>query len=387
MNNVIENREVFYISGYDPRGYRYYYSLYKKNAKLQNKVNNLNLQISKIKNIKENIVSCDITSNKDTHTIYNFLLWNDIVKENWAEGFFSNFLDTLYFIKMYLLSGIFVRFTKESKEQLIAGLYPLFYLLSTLSVLSYFSYKTYQFNLNYIPAYIAIGISFLIFFLGIKLIEVIANKIAVFWLSRIYAFCAKWGENRISKVDDRVEYFAKHIFERIKENNNKDKEFILSAHSVGTILAIGVANNVIKNCIQSNIDYSNFKLLTLGHCIPLVSFQRKSENHKKVLEELGKTKDFIWLDYTAAIDGACFCVDPIKSSGINREKDCGPILMSPRFFKLFKKENYKKIKKEKYKAHFLYLYSTDLAGNYDYFDITAGNKPLEYRIKNYMKEK
>lgn len=387
MNNVIENREVFYISGYDPRGYRYYYSLYKKNAKLQNKVNNLELQISKIKNINENIVSCDITSNKDTHTIYNFLLWNDIVKENWADGFFSNFLDTLYFIKMYLLSGIFVRFTKESKEQLIAGLYPLFYLLSTLSVLSYFSYKTYQFNLNYIPAYIAIGISFLIFFLGIKLIEIIANKIAVFWLSRIYAFCAKWGENRISKVDDRVEYFSKHIFERIKENNNKNKEFILSAHSVGTILAIGIANNVIKNCIQSNIDYSNFKLLTLGHCIPLVSFQRKSENHKKVLEELGKTKDFIWLDYTAAIDGACFCVDPIKSSGINREKDCGPILMSPRFFKLFKKENYKKIKKEKYKAHFLYLYSTDLAGNYDYFDITAGNKPLEYRIKNYMKEK
>ena len=387
MNNIIENREVFYISGYDPRGYRYYYSLYKKNAKLQNKVNNLNLQISKTRNIDENIVFCDITSNKNTHTIYNFLSWNDIVKENWAEGFLSNFLDTLYFIKMYLLSGIFVRFTKESKEQLIAGLYPLFYLLSTLSVLSYFSYKTYQFTLNYIPAYIAICISFLIFFLGIKLIEAIANKIAVFWLSRIYAFCARWGENKISKVDDRVEYFAKHIFERIKENNNKDKEFILSAHSVGTILAIGIANNVIKKCIQSNIDYSNLKLLTLGHCIPLVSFQRKSKNHKKVLEELGKTKDFIWLDYTAAIDGACFCVDPIKSSGINRRKDCGPVLMSPRFFKLFKKENYKKIKKEKYKAHFLYLYSTDLAGNYDYFDITAGNKPLEYRIKNYMKEK
>ena len=56
MNNIIENREVFYISGYDPRGYRYYYSLYKKNAKLQNKVNNLNLQISKTRNIDENIV-------------------------------------------------------------------------------------------------------------------------------------------------------------------------------------------------------------------------------------------------------------------------------------------------------------------------------------------
>lgn len=387
MDNNIKNREVFYLSGYDPRGYRYYYSLYKKNAKLQNKVNNLDLQISKTKNIDKHIVSCEITNNKNTHTIYNFLSWNDIVKENWAEGFLSNFLDTLYFIKMYLFSGIFVRFTKESKEQLIAGLYPLLYLMSTLSILSYFSYKSYEFALDYFPVYLSIFISFLIFFLGIKLIDTIANKIAVFWLSRIYAFCARWSENKISKVDDRVEHFAKHIFERIKETNSKDKEFILSAHSVGTILAIAIANSVIKKCIETNIDYSNFKLLTLGHCIPLVSFQRKSKNHKKVLEDLGKTKNFIWLDYTAAIDGACFCVDPIKSSGINREKDCGPVLMSPRFFKLFKKENYKKIKKEKYKAHFLYLYSTELSGNYDYFDMTAGNKALEIRIINYMKEK
>lgn len=386
MDSVIKNREVFYISGYDPRGYRYYYSLYKKNAIKQNKVNNLNIQISKTKKIDKHISSCEITTDRNTKINYSFLSWNDIVQENWAEGFFSNFLDSLYFIKMYLLSGIFVRFTKESKEQLIAGLYPLFYLMITIGFLTYFSYKSYQFILDYVPNYISLIVSFLIFFLGIKIIEKIANKIAVFWLSRIYAFCAKWSENKIPKIDDRIEYFAKHIFQKIKETNSKNTEFILSAHSVGTILAICIANRVIKKCIEAEIDYSNFKLLTLGHCIPLVSYQRKSLNHKKVLEELGKTKNFTWLDYTAAIDGACFCVDPIKSSGINREKDCGPVSMSPRFFKLFKKENYKKIKKEKYKAHFLYLYSTDISGIYDYFDMTAGNKPLEYRIENYMKE-
>lgn len=384
--NQINQREVFYLSGYDPRGYRYYYSLYKKNANKQNKVNNLNINISKIKKVEEHIHSCEITTSKNTKTTYNFLSWNDIVQENWAEGFFSNFLDTLYFVKMYLLSGIFVRFTKESKEQLIAGLYPLFYLMITLSLLFFVSFKSYELTLKYFHFYISLLIAILIFFLGIKLIEKVANSAAVFWLSRIYAFCAKWSEYKISKVDDRIEYFATHIFERIKGNDNENKEFIVIAHSVGTILAIGIVNSVIKKCIDSNIDYSNFKLLTLGHCIPLVSYQRKSQQHKKVLEELGRTKNFTWLDYTAPIDGACFCVDPIKSSGINREKDCGPVSMSPRFFKLFKKEDYKKIKKQKYKAHFLYLYSTDISGIYDYFDITAGNKPLEYRIQNYMKE-
>jgi hypothetical protein len=384
--NEIKQRDVFYISGYDPRGYRYYYSLYKRNSKKQNKINNLNVQLSKTKKVDENIFSCEITTNDNTNTNYNFLLWNDIVKENWTEGFFSNFLDTVYSVKMYLFSGILLKFAKESKVQLIAGLYPLLYLMITFSIITFISYEIYQFTFSYVPNYIAVLTGIVVFFLGIKIIDIFANKTAVFWLSRIYAFCARLGENKISKIDTRIEYFSEHIFKQIKETNNKDKEFILSAHSVGTILAIVIANSVIKKCIEANIDYKNFKLLTLGHCIPLVSFQKKSENYKKVLKDLGKTKDFIWLDYTAAIDGACFCIDPIKSAGIKREKDCGPVLMSPRFFKLFKKENYKKIKKEKYKAHFLYLNSTDLLGTYDYFDITAGNKTLEYRILNYMKE-
>jgi hypothetical protein len=385
--NSIKSREVFYIAGYDPRGYRYYYSLYKRNAKKQNKINNLNLKLSKTKKVNEYISSCEITSDKETNTTYNFFSWNDIVKENWTEGFLKNLMDTLYSVKIYFFTGIFTRFIKESKNQLIAGLYPLIFLITTISLVCYISYQSYLFSSLYISIYISIILSIFVFFLGLKLIDNIGNKIAVFWLSRIYAFCARWGEEKILNVDERVEYFSEYIFEQLKKTDNKSKEFILSAHSVGTILAISIANNVIKKCLESKIDYSNFKLLTMGHCIPLVSYQRDSKKHKKDLEELGKSKNFIWIDYTSTIDGACFCVDPIVSSGIKREKDCGPVLMSPRFFKLFTKENYKKIKKEKYKAHFLYLTATDVLGNYDYFDITAGNKALEYRIINYMKEK
>lgn len=384
--DCIRNREVFYIAGYDPRGYRYYYSLYKKNAKKQNKINKLNLKISKTKEVNKNIHSCDITSDKDTNTTYNFFTWNDIVKETWAEGFLRNILDTIYFIRMYLLSGIFIRFTKESKNQLIAGLYPLVFLMTTIFTVSYISYQIYLFLSSSINSYIAILISISVFLLGIKIIDTVANKIAVFWLSRIYAFCARWSEEKILNIDERVELFSEYIFGQLKKSEDKNKEFIISAHSVGTLFAISIANNVIKKCLKENIDYSNFKLLTLGHCIPLISYQRGLSKHKKDLEELGRTKNFTWIDYTATIDGACFCVDPIVSSGIKREKGCGPILMSPRFFKLFKKENYKKIKKEKYKAHFLYLIATELEGNYDYFDITAGNKALEYRIQTYMKE-
>ena len=384
----IEKREVFYIAGYDPRGYRYYYSLYKKNAKKQNKINNLDIQVSKSKRVKEHIYSCDITNNKKTDTTYNFFAWNDIVKENWSEGFFANLWDTIYSVNIYIFSGVLKRFAKESSRQLIAGLYPLFYLLISLITISFLSYQSFFFLITYLNEILSLIISIFIFILGIKIAEKIGNNIAVFWLSRIYAFCARWSENKIKNIEQRSEYFAEFIFQRLKNNSEDKKEFILSSHSVGTILAINVANKVIKKCKNDNISYKHFKLLTLGHCVPLISYQKKAYDYKNILEEIGKIKDFTWIDYTASIDGACFpLIDPIKSSGIKKLNEHIPIMQSTRFFKLFKKENYIKIKKQKYKAHFLYLMATDLLGNYNYFDITAGSKALEFRIQNYMKEK
>ena len=383
----IQEREVFYIAGYDPRGYRYYYSLYKKNAKKQNKINKLNIKLSKTKKINEHISSCEITSDKNINTTYNFFSWNDIVKQTWAEGFLKNFIDTLYFIKMYMFTGIYTKVAKESPRQIIAGSYPLLYLSITIFFTIYLSYISYQFLSVYTNSIFSIILAFILFLIGIKIIEKIGDKIAVFWLSRIYAFCARFSEKKVENIDQRIETFSNYIFNQVKNNSNKEKEFILSTHSVGTILAIRISSKVISKCLKENIDYSNFKLLTLGNCLPLVCYQKKFLEFRSDLELLGRTKNFTWLDYTATIDGACFpLVDPITSSGIKREKDCGPILLSTRFFKLFTKENYKKIKKEKYKAHFLYLTATDLSGNYDYFDITAGNKPLEYRIQNYKKE-
>jgi hypothetical protein len=385
MQNITE-REVFYIAGYDPRGYRYYYSLYKKNAKKQNKVNDLNIKLSKTKKINENIHACEITTDKNTKTTYNFFSWNDIVKETWAEGFIRNLIDTLYFIKMYMFTGIYTKVAKESPRQIIAGSFPLVYLSITIFLTAYLSYISYQTISQYINRLSSLLLLISLVYLCMKIIHIIGDKIAVFWLSRIYAFCARFSEKKISNIDKRIELLSEYIFTQIKNNRNKEKEFILSAHSVGTILAISITCKVISKCLKEKINYSNFKLVTLGNCLPLVSYQKKFYSFRKDLEFLGKTKNFTWLDYTSTIDGACFCVDPIKSSGIKSEKGCGPVLMSPRFFKLFTKETYKKIKKEKYNAHFLYLTATELAGNYDYFDITAGNKPLEYRIKKYMKE-
>ncbi|ECH3708823.1 DUF829 domain-containing protein, partial [Campylobacter jejuni] len=42
------DREVFYIAGYDPKSYRFYYDLFKKNLKDYSHVFNIKVDLSKI---------------------------------------------------------------------------------------------------------------------------------------------------------------------------------------------------------------------------------------------------------------------------------------------------------------------------------------------------
>ncbi|TLE16040.1 hypothetical protein LS72_004765 [Helicobacter apodemus] len=369
-------RDVFYIGGYDPRSYRYYYMLLKKNLLKQNAINNLNLEISSCIN-KAQTPFCKIT-HQQSLSYYYFLEWNAIVKKYWSKNLLDFILDFIYFLKMYILSGIFVTFIKESKVQLVAGLYPIFYFIfgySIAFVLAYFVFLTLkEWNL-----FVGIFIVIVMIFVCSKLIIYGGKKIAVFWLSNIYVFCAKYALNKIDEMGYLNESFAKVIYEKFKEHQNiRDYELILSAHSVGTILAVNVVAKVITMANQEGISLEKFKLLTLGECIPLVSFQKNYQAFREDLELLVNTP-IVWFDITSAIDGACFpLVDFIKIAKI--EAKFPPIYLPARFHKLFTPQSYKKIRKNRYLAHFLYLYATEIIGVYDYFNFIGGADTLEAKL-------
>ena len=87
----------------------------------------------------------------------------------------------------------------------------------------------------------------------------------------------------------------------------------------------------------------------------------------------------VWFDITSPIDGACFpLVDFIKISKIKAK--FSPIYLSARFHKLFTPQSYKKIRKNRYLAHFLYLYATEIIGFYDYFNFIGGADTLEAKL-------
>ncbi|ENC9217418.1 DUF829 domain-containing protein [Campylobacter lari] len=376
MDKLCQKRDVFYIAGYDPRGYRHYYAMFKKNLAEQNTLLNYDYFLSKA---QVNTYPFWQIQTMHTNTTYTFLNWNDIVKKNWSEGIKDGLSDCYSFFRIYTITGLFLKFGKESPHQLITGYYPFFYVLLSLIFTLFCAFGSLFYLQNF---HIVLGI--LAFILSLvflpKMLYKLGKKLAVFWIARICSFCANWEKNSQGELELRMDDFARVIFEKLKENtNDKNYELILSAHSVGTVLCINVLAKVLRKCEKENISFENLKVLTLGECIPLVSYQKRSFEFRKDLEYLG-SKNLIWYDFTSIIDGACFAqVDFIRTSGVKAQFN--PKYLSAKFHTLYKSKDYKKIKKDKYKAHFLYLFATQIQGVYNFFEFIIGKNRLEEKIK------
>lgn len=372
----MQERDVFYIPGYDPRGFRFYYSLFKKNLHSQEKHIQDNFKLSKSQK-KSHIEALWTIQNQACISKYHFLMWNDIVRSNWHTNIFSVLNDTLVLLRIYIFTGLFIRFFKASKPAFMAGLYAFLYLIVSYVLVFILIFLVFMPLLNF---FLASFLSFIFLYFATKLIFKLGNKNAAFWIARICVFCAYLAKGKIKGMDIRILEFSQLIFENFKANAyKKDYELILCAHSVGSILAICVLANMLKKCEHEKLDISKIKVLTLGQCVPLMSLHKQSKAYKKDLEYLAD-QNLFWFDFSSKIDGACFYkFDFFTKSGVERVK-LQAYFLSPNFYKLYSAKTYAKLKRAWYKVHFLYLMPSELKGEYDFFYFVAQEKHLEEKL-------
>lgn len=391
---TIKQRQVFYIHGFDPRGARHYHQLYRTQAAQQAKANSLIIKVGSRQRHSKHHQQWSLTT-QDTYSQYHYLGWDDLVRQHWAKGWLQIVSDFYYTLVRYILSGNLFKFAKASRKQLMAGLYPSLYLLLgvTASIgLAYYASQVSYTHLSYLAPLARFVVSFtagaLLLGLCLYVLKALGDKLAVFWLQRIYAFVSRWAQGDIAELIPRSKLFAKHITAAINDPNND--EIVIVAHSVGTILAIPTLAQVINSVPAEQWLTQHHKrvvLITLGHCIPLMSFQPQAHEFRAQLQQLAQHSSLIWLDYTAPTDGACFpLLDPITSCGLTRYPNAGPKILSPRFFTLYDPLHYKKLRRAWYTMHFLYLMANDYAGPYDFFAFTAGPKRIVHHIAEHSEQ-
>lgn len=377
----VKKRETFYLSGYDPRGARHYYNLYKKESKKQSQINGIDMKISSKKSTDEHIQSWQIDAKSKaffTKTTYHFLAFDDLIREKWKYSIITLLSSLWFYSKTYLFTGVIFKLIKASPPQAIPLLYPIFYLLCLALLAIFVPLMFYYFTSIYIPYFVAFSFAGLFSFYILKIGLKLGDKLNVLWLLRIYVFSGKYVLEKNKALEERIETFAHTLMKTVKnaKENNVDEVLIVS-HSVGTILFVSILSKMLASPDIKKEDLKVISVLTLGQCIPLVSFLETSTVFKKQMQDLVKEKHFTWLDYSSKIDGACFpFVDYYDYAGIETKHT--PVALSPRFHLLYTKEAYKSVKKDRFIVHFLYLMSTELEGAYDYFKMTAGHTRVQY---------
>lgn len=370
----IRTRRVHYISGFDPRGAAYYHRLFREEACKQGSLNKAQIHVGSRSRLNANVTRWEVSSKWDgepVHTDYQFMHWDDLVRRHWEKKALPLLVQGMSLYLRYIGCGALSRVRQVAPSAALSGIFPLLFYIVCMACA--FCTAVLAFGLA-IWLGVALWGAFcsMIFVFGLVLFFVwsLAERMGVLWLLRTYLFVFRWGNSQASVLEQRAEEFAAHI---LKEQKRAPvDEVLLVGHSVGTMVAVQVAALMASagNLKSGTLEFS---LITLGQCIPFLSFIPQASEFRKSLESVSWSSHLSWTDVTIPPDALCFYrVDPLSSL----EAGCGgsnrPRLAVARIFRMFSGATYSKMRWNKLRIHFQYLMASESPADYDFFLFTCG---------------
>jgi hypothetical protein len=382
---MLSKRHVFYLSGFDPRGPSFYHDLYKTESEYQVHAQEISIAVGKRTTPSKRLSRWDITASANGHAIstrYDFLRWDDIVRQHWTRNEGLLLLKTLATFWLFLRTGLLARAWKAAWKPTALFIYPTLFLLLTLLLAVAASWAAHR---HLTPAdnpyWLREAVTLAVFLTTLALGRLLSARTSAYWLLRLCNFCGSYGQGRLACIDERMAEFTEIIASEISKG--EADEYLVVGHSVGAILAIPVLAKMIDS--HKELAGRNIALLTLGHCIPLVSFLPHARHFRESLNTVANASHICWIDFSSPADPACFAlVDPVGASGLSiaAPSIARPKLLNARFYKAMTESRYRKLRKDGKRMHFQYLMAGDVPVEYDYFALTAGELSLQERFRN-----
>ncbi len=383
----VRRRHVFYVSGFDPKGPAHYHRLLAEQAALAGVVGGYRVAVggrhrasehSAIWTLKHFSGHEDVDA--DVETVFEFLRWDDIVRNHWTRNPAMLAWELVRTTLLYLRTGAMWKMLKLAWPPVLVLLAPFLMLVGLLLTVpaawllaSGISTKTG----SMLPAALA-GITVVGAVTGLALW--MERKMNVQWLLRSYAFTGLQGTRGCPALEDRLDQFARNIVERMHAAPACD-EVLIVAHSSGSIMATAALARALMIDPQLSARGPRLSLLTLGQWLPLLSSLPTARRFRDELARIAAEPAIDWFDFTAPPDGCCFALtDPIAAAGLQVQRPDHPRLLSPRFAEMFSAARYAEIRRDRFRLHFQYLMASERAGDYDYTAIIAGRQTLGARF-------
>lgn len=374
----VRRRHVLYVCGFDPQGPGHYHALYAQQAALQAQVSGCRIEVGARQRAGEN-AAWDVRwegqeGEGQVDTRYEFLRWDDIVRQHWPRGQWRLLQVTLSTTARMIANGSLWRIWQTSWPAFVALAAPAGLIAAVLLAVVCIALFAAELWLDGRPGLavagaVALGACLLVFARRAQ------AKVQMAWLMRSASVILRQGRGQLPALEERLDAFAARLVE-LGADPSLD-EVLVVGHSSGAMLAASVVARALARDPALFGSGGRVALLTLGQCIPVLSYQPEAAAFRRELAGLRAARDLVWVDMTAPPDGCCFALmDPTEvcQDGLPdaARSEGGPKRLSPRFAQSFLPERYRLIRRDKYRCHFQYLMATERPAAFDYFSVTAG---------------
>ena len=391
-NKNIQSRRVYYFGGFDPRGASHYHKLFSGQAKdIPDKALEIRIGSRKRSDHFNNLwqASCkspnsELKTSEIIHSTHIFMNWNDIIRNYWIKSPFEIIYSFFSIYSKPESWSVLNRVRKCFFPAFFSGAFPFLFFLSYFLTIFLFFLVNENIIKNNVPnkffnEFLLISNLFTAAILT-YIFYVLAKRTGVLWLMRIFHFNTIFSKS----VIEEIEILQKEWVEQIIAQQIQDPvdEIIFSAHSVGTLLLVGVIDDLLADDRWGEINpKKNTELLTLGQCYPFITLMPSATRFRAALQRVCKSNRILWLDVTARIDPLCFYgMHPLQDSGVDIRNFSQPILYKARFFTMYSQESWKKIKRNKLLVHFLYLMAPEKPGGFNIYDFFYGPGRFEDKV-------
>lgn len=375
-NARVRRRTVFFIGGYDPRGPAFHYGLYSEHAPRQGRISGTAFDVGPRRNQGHLVSRWAVAAEHDgerVETDYWLLRWDDLVRARWKQKTTVQMVDIFRRITAFARAGLYPILIGQAKPVLAAGFFPvaalaLYTLVVTAAVagLSAGAFHlakpgVWAWALTVLP-WLALAAAF---FAGWRWLD---RQLALSWLNR--CFGSLQDSARDPSADEaRCDTFARMIDEAVTAD--PPDEVMIIGHSLGALHAVRTTARLLALDETLGRGPTRLSLLTLGQTFAVYTPLSDDRNFRRDLAKVAASDRLAWLDETSPADPVSSCgLDPLN--GLEVPGRLWPVRRSPRFHLLVSPAAYRRLKLSPFDFHFQYLKSGEIAGDYDFFRITAG---------------
>lgn len=372
--SAVRHRLVLYLSGFDPRGVRYYHQLYRVEAAKQAALGGYRISVGKRERVDDHLLRWDLRyedAEGAVETEYLYCEWDDIVRRFWVKHPLKLARVTLSASLHALRNGIFQNTLRWSWPAFVTATMPALFLLGlTLLTIAFAGAGYALFGWPGLAGGLMLGFGLL------WLAYHLEQKFNLTWVGRILGFHEAEDKSGTEMLEKRRDDFAGLLRERLARGGVD--EILVAGHSYGAALAISVVARALGSVTA---DTPRLSLLTLGQTVMWLAWLPQAERTRAEIAAAACDDRIDWIDISAPPDGACFAlVDPYTAIGDRQTDRKNPKLLNAKFHEIMADEDYAKGSRDWMRLHFQYIMASARAAEYDYFAITAGPQTLGDRF-------